>query len=368
MCVILACEDKFPTSELLKSCEVTNPHGAGIAWNDSNGNQHYRKGIDSDEIISMIESGLVKLPCIVHFRIASVGTSDGLEGKKLCHPFPINDKVELDLQGHIASDKDGLLFHNGTVSNYEDIVKETVLSSGKRMLKGVISDSRIMAFSAAQYGHEFIPYLDSDTWNKYAILDKDGIHKYGNWHEDEGVQASNQYYKMNSNNGYIYGLSNDFDEWDESGIDNVGRKDAFDEFNDEDSFNTVKGEWIKQKNGSWKYIKSEFKETWTEEKQKDVKELNDFFGLSDKIKYPSKKKLKKERNANIQYLLNHNWVNPQRLDNKALYYWVHVLQTNKKTLTKDKIQKTLNQREKMNADDYVDLFKQNEEWIEKFKS
>lgn len=221
MCVIFACEDKFPTKQNLKDAELMNDDGAGVAWLDNKKRVHFVKGIDGLTIYKMIKSKELKLPCIIHFRIASSGTTS----KGLTHPFIISTKSPIKLKGVLPKESDGVLFHNGTISDHEDLLKKHLMLSQNKMLKGEISDSRVMAFITALYGHDFINLI-SEGWNKYAVLDSKGIHKYGNWgFMKKGLQHSNNYYECNFYGSMYTNESEDFKNID--GMTEYGLKGAY---------------------------------------------------------------------------------------------------------------------------------------------
>ena len=220
MCVILACENEFPTLETLKSCELMNSNGGGIGWINSDKEICFEKGLTANEIHTMIETNKVILPCVIHFRISTV--NDGMEKmnksetKKaeslLTHPFIISKDSRLELSGKLEKHEVGLLFHNGTVSDYDKILERVLDKSKVKMFDGVYSDSRIMAFVSAIYGHEALNLFSG--LNKFCVLDKKGITKYGTWVDlEKGIQSSNDYFK--ATNKFSYGnWIDDYDEYD----------------------------------------------------------------------------------------------------------------------------------------------------------
>ena len=350
MCVILTCEDEFPTLDLLESCELTNPHGGGIAWLNSKKEIQWKKGIDSKEIYKMIKSNMVQLPCIIHFRIASVGSIT----KELCHPFPISDKSELDLEGTLSDSSDGVLFHNGTISNHETLLKDSVMLSNRKMLKGEVSDSRVMAFSIAKYGHEFISMLDEDfEYNKYAILDSNGITKYGKWHDEGKIKASNDYYKVDR--FYSNGFCEDYDEYDSYGINqSYTKEDAIKEL---------------------------------EQEQKINEGMTSLMGSCDTSTKLSKRQRKKKR----KYLIRQGWKQPEKLDDTALIEWCEYHKQNEKNVKQAKYfeqtekfsreskvnakideikNKIKEQKSLMEYNNYEDDYynQQNEEWVNQCNS
>ncbi len=189
MCVIINIEDgKYPEYKTLKDAESLNSHGGSIAWLE-NGKINYHKGINAKKINQYINKKLkpnnVKT-AIIHFRIASVGKINS----KLCHPFPISNKVETKLKV-FNSDHD-LLFHNGTIDNWKDILIESIQGKMALLPKGELSDSRVMAYIINEYGHDFLKNVVSG--NRFSILTKDGIKKYGQWVKIGVNECSNDYF------------------------------------------------------------------------------------------------------------------------------------------------------------------------------
>lgn len=195
MCVIFCIDDgKFPDLETLKSAESLNSHGAGIAY-IKNGTVHYEKGIDSARIHTLIKNGNIGKKAIIHFRIASIGDVS----KKLCHPFPISPDAELHLSG-IAPN--GVLFHNGTLRDYDEYALGFIKNYGVALPNGQLSDSRVMAWLTNFYGSSWLRLLEDQ---KIAILTKDGIKKFGKWTKFKGHDVSNDYFDMSHRQVVTYG-------------------------------------------------------------------------------------------------------------------------------------------------------------------
>jgi len=194
MCVIICVEDgEYPSKKTLKNAESVNPHGGSIAWLNKDGTKSYKKGIKSKEIHNIINKKLIPQgieTAIIHFRIASIG---GIK-KKLCHPFEISGKVELNME-NMNTTKD-LLFHNGTWSEYEEALIEYLKSAKTPQLipRGEYSDSRIMAYLASKIGYKAIA-KQVKGWDKVAILTDKGIKRYGsNWCDVKNNKCSNNYF------------------------------------------------------------------------------------------------------------------------------------------------------------------------------
>lgn len=189
MCVIINVEDgKFPDFKTLQDAESLNSHGGSIAWL-YDGKINYHKGITAKKVNSMIQKKLkpsnVKT-AIIHFRIASVGKVN----QRLCHPFPISNNVNTKLK--VMDSKHDLLFHNGTISNWQDILIEAIQGNICKIPKGELSDSRIMAYLINTLGYEFLKTVIDG--NRFSILTKQGIIKYGKWVKIGDNQCSNDYF------------------------------------------------------------------------------------------------------------------------------------------------------------------------------
>lgn len=182
MCVIILCEKEsgFPPLATLESAEKLNAHGGGIAWVE-NGKVRYQKGINAKEIFEITKQ--IQLPAIIHFRIASIGAVN----KELCHPFQISEDASTDIEGTC----DGVLFHNGTWSEWNEYMMKAVIQTGSK-IQGQWSDSRAMAWLTHKYDFEFLQLLDSS--NKIAVLTKDGIRKFGRYVEVDKNLCSNDYF------------------------------------------------------------------------------------------------------------------------------------------------------------------------------
>ena len=128
MCVILEFNGSKPehvSGNILKEAEEGNKDGGGIAWIDGDV-VRWEKGIHvtADYVKSLIKKEKIKEPFVVHFRIATHGGVND----ELCHPFALSP--ENDDLATSGSDKEGVMFHNGVWSNYQDFAMKTLLKSG----------------------------------------------------------------------------------------------------------------------------------------------------------------------------------------------------------------------------------------------
>jgi hypothetical protein len=330
MCVIFACETEFPNHELLKNAEMVNPHGAGCAWLNSETREiNFVKGIDADTINKMISKKEIELPCIIHFRITSTGTTR----PELTHPAVISKDSELVLSGKLPKGHAGVLFLNGTVGNYKEIIKDVVMKSNSRMLKGEVNDTRVMAFASAIYGHEFLEYLDDSGSNKYAILDSNGITKYGNWHDEtNGIKASNLYHRPAPQYN-----------WDFASY-------GIDEFNDDATFeyaekynHKIFGAKPKPNTETDPRLKQDAIEKAREKISAKIQKLKTQRPTS---KRQRKKRARRLRKSNIKFLKNIGWHEPERLSDESLISWVEIEQKR--------------QSGKMTLGEYTEIFEEQE--------
>jgi hypothetical protein len=342
MCVIFSCPDSMPTLEQLELGEKSNPHGGGYATLIK-GKLSYRKGLTAKEIHADIKKGLIQNPCIIHFRIKSVG----IVTPKLTHPFEISDKVELNLEGKFneKSKVTGLFFHNGTIQDWKTHYFNTVRISNSKMLKGEMSDSRAFAFIVSKYGHECLDYIDpKDTYNRYAVLDMDGIHTYGSWTKCGSIMASNDHFEVKEYddevNGYgMYSGNGRF--YNGTGLSKI------DYPLDEDFDLTNEVDYMSNSYDPYKAQQKALEEFSTpyKELQKRKKELQDKIKKVEQKTAKAKKKIalgktykpkyrKRDRKADIRFLREYGWKNPEALSNNSIQKEVEAMQINQATIKK----------------------------------
>lgn len=185
MCVAIICEGGArPSEETLEASAATNGDGAGVAWIEEFQGEPkvwWEKGLSLDDVIEFNQD--LPHPYIIHFRKTSAGTNTD----NLCHPFPINEKADDDLQGRA----DRVLFHNGTVSDWKDLYKTFVASRpvDSLMEHGYdrLSDTRMMAWmvhhqtqlvdeggeEALLQGENMLQIMDDRS--RWAILDATAV-------------------------------------------------------------------------------------------------------------------------------------------------------------------------------------------------
>ena len=113
MCVILLCKEKKPTDAVLEKCQTANSDGIGMAWlNKESRKATWEKNLSLYELKELVKK--IELPFIIHFRNASKGGKSAL----LSHPLVISENSPLSFKG----EADKLLFHNGTIHDWEVIL------------------------------------------------------------------------------------------------------------------------------------------------------------------------------------------------------------------------------------------------------
>ncbi len=178
MCVAVVIQGPSPTISELCDMEISNPHGAGLAWADPGRNGvAYTKGLDALEVHRLLQD--MPRPALLHFRWATHGP----KVPRLCHPFPLGPKAILStsLEG-IA--RDGVLIHNGVWSGFEKHVP-------KWLDKSEWSDTAVGAYVA----RDNPSILKDMSWaTATGHLGPEGeliVHRTGGWAEHEGNMYSN---------------------------------------------------------------------------------------------------------------------------------------------------------------------------------
>jgi len=179
--VITVSAKERTTPEMVAKMFQANQHGAGIAWRE--GNQTiWKKGLDLEEITELCAQ--VPLPYVAHFRVPSCGGPSLF----LTHPFPIQKDVPLELEG---STKGNVLFHNGHWSAWKTTMLDASIRGNAKLPTGKWSDSRAMAWMAANYGIGMLEFIDE----KAVVFGPTELELFGNqgWAKvGEGIWVSNK--------------------------------------------------------------------------------------------------------------------------------------------------------------------------------
>ena len=320
MCVILALETQKEldtlTLEILKSAETSNPDGNGYATL-INGKVVFEKAVTMDLIWKKIQDKEIIAPCIIHARITSIGKTL----PELCHPFVVNESSHNALNGTI-SDDESVLFHNGTFSEYKDLVLQTAMGAGRHLPSGAMSDTRGIAFVLQTLGIEALEYIDTG-FNKFAVLNSKGLQKFGSWVDVNGISSSNNYYDNTKQFKYGNFPQNDYFQYDE--------------FNDEDTVLYNSGRRAKELE-----IENDNEPLYNMDKAQ--KGINEFSKVS-----------KKEHKMNKKFLKEHGWKTFSQFSKQELREIVNAMQTQDKLVKKiDKTKKEIFENS-LTMEDYEDV-------------
>jgi hypothetical protein len=124
----------------IEDAMTANPHGAGLAWHTTTGGApfRWRKGYtEAEEVLEALDC-LGEADVVFHARIGTAGHN----GPELTHPFPVETYPSVALSG----ETDMLLFQNGHLSNWEDLVDgkpHSEMWSDTRAIAHALSTGRI---------------------------------------------------------------------------------------------------------------------------------------------------------------------------------------------------------------------------------
>lgn len=198
MCVIYACKTAIPPEDELRRGAFLNDDGAGLAWLSKDKKLvHWKKGLkDEKDVLAFIEKEKLQPPLAIHFRTVSTG----FKCEELCHPFPLDSDVPNWLEGTAGE----VLFHNGSLANWEELVLKMAFSSPEIQIPfGDWSDTRALAWLVHWKGEGILEFI----LNKDRVLifsaepntledavynpAEDHFSLYGSWnHHKEGWAQS----------------------------------------------------------------------------------------------------------------------------------------------------------------------------------
>ncbi len=185
MCVIFIINksDNRPTDLMLDKAYARNGDGIGLACREK-GEVFWKKGMKLDEAKEMIDA--LPVPFVVHFRRAS--SNGGGVFPELCHPFPIDEEVSLELEGHT---KGYVLFHNGDVKDWKYELKQARAT----VAGGRWSDSRALARLTQVYGLGYMG-IYQDAQRGVAFGPKGTIEVYvgPGWTKINDIWCSNDHF------------------------------------------------------------------------------------------------------------------------------------------------------------------------------
>lgn len=203
MCIIIykPANKELPARDILETCELNNPDGAGYMIH-KDGLVQFKKGfMDFNEFWESIqgEGDLTQYHVGIHFRIATHGTICS----SMCHPFPIvHNKKELIKTSGITK---YCAMHNGTIPNFGESMSYYSYYTKKTKKK----KTDISLSDTAEFIKDCLTLLKDKLHlkrcqklvsklidgSRMLIFTPNKIILLGNWIKDNGIYYSNSSYK-----------------------------------------------------------------------------------------------------------------------------------------------------------------------------
>jgi hypothetical protein len=212
----------YPSKSTIESMALENPHGNSITYFDEIKQKIvYHKAITLKQLhkhLAYCKKNNYKT--ILHHRIASVGSHEGIIGKSLNHPFKIINGNQNDLSDITNND---ILIHNGTLDlkELQEIAIKILLNDKKAQYpKGELSDTKLLSWILSHVNYSILNMMTSG--NKFVIMNgiNGNISTYGNFQEikdkdnSNTLICSNDYFNkeyVTYNDNYAeYGLNSTF--------------------------------------------------------------------------------------------------------------------------------------------------------------
>lgn len=194
MCIIVAkpVNVKMPNMDILESCFINNPDGAGIMFNHNKMVYGYKGFMTFEEF----EAALSKLQeqygnfdekgVVMHFRITTHGGSN----QQNTHPFPLMGGYRAMRKRHWVASQG--FAHNGIISEtsrHEDVKKFGVSDT---MVFGKIFALPVSRWTNIAEDIDAMQMLGTIAGSKLAFMNGKGhISTFGDFNEDEGILYSN---------------------------------------------------------------------------------------------------------------------------------------------------------------------------------
>ena len=132
MCIILACEsNRRPSEDVLQTCWLHNPDGAGIAYPEGGGVRVEKGLMCYDEFVFAYAAMPYGVPCLIHFRIGTSGGTGPDTMAALTHPFGVCSDLERVLY------PDGaplVMAHNGILPYPSDAIHSDTVTYAQTVL------------------------------------------------------------------------------------------------------------------------------------------------------------------------------------------------------------------------------------------
>lgn len=189
MCIIVYSKPgvQLPTKEILSTCFLANPDGAGLMFKrDGETDVTIRKGMmtfqsfwDKYEELCLTQDDEV----CYHFRIKTAGLTNAAN----CHPFPVTKDVDLLRATDVICEN--AMAHNGIFGKGEGDLSDTMI-----FVRDILAEPPV------------INNIDNDAiWSlldtaidtsRVIVMGSKGTFKFGGkWSEDNGILYSNDGYK-----------------------------------------------------------------------------------------------------------------------------------------------------------------------------
>lgn len=181
MCCLIVCPfANRPSLKSLRQVVASNPHGLGLAWNQS-GAVHWIKSDDVEEVHEMASQ--IHGTVVIHARWASVG---GVR-PELRHPFPVTSECSTASSGSAPA----VLFQNGTWIDWRSEL-DAAEAQGFEIPEGPLSDARAAAWLIhVRQSRQWLP--QSSRWVYFEAGKEPEM--YGEFHVHRGCMFSNLYWR-----------------------------------------------------------------------------------------------------------------------------------------------------------------------------
>lgn len=218
VCALQTKEQKNFTFDEINNMMLTNPHGAGIMWNDGKSIK-YRKGFfDSKDFYDFYVS-IRDLPTTQDVAIhARIGTGSNIDVAN-CHPFPITSIPKRIKSSHGSCDVGVMM--NGIIGSSTKEFSDTALYVMKNLKEYYDIDRRFFLHFSKRGEQLFENEIHGC---RFILMSKEGTKLFGvGWSDYEGKgMVSNRYWiprkniysdwysYMYGDNDYIYDSYDDY--------------------------------------------------------------------------------------------------------------------------------------------------------------
>lgn len=214
ICALQTKEQKNFTFDEINNMMLTNPHGAGIMWNDGISIK-YRKGFFDSKAFYDFYISIREMPTTQDVAIhARIGTGSNIDGAN-CHPFPITS-VPKRIKSLKGTCDVGVMM-NGIIGSSTKEFSDTALYVMKNLKEYYDIDRRFFMHFSKRGEMLFENEIHGC---RFVLMSKEGSKLFGTgWSDYEGkAMVSNRYWipiKYTMRNYYGYDLYDDYDSYDD---------------------------------------------------------------------------------------------------------------------------------------------------------